>query len=847
VEKTKTEAGKSGKQAGNEFGNQFKSALTAIVGKISFDTIMSGIMKSVDAFRQMSAANVQLAGAINYANSVQQKNTAIITSSTTSYDEKAIAMGLDTEKMYENTQATKTNQGAIKSLKGDIENKTRAFEDSVRGQEDYIVAQETSKRSTQAQTDTINDQIYALKEQAREQIKALRIAKGGDVLDTELEKLQIQKNDLEIQRDIAKLNNDGNAFALADNQIKILDVEISLRQNKLDAIEFETKAIQRQSDIQQEALEKQKVGFEQQIKSITRNIESVRSELDIKKNKFDIDIEPAKRKLEDLQASATSVEGGKVLKKSTKDLINSYNKNLKDNPPKLIDPAQVDSQIKFLRSKFKIKGEDVIPETTLKQAFGDIIKSGVTDIDQASGLISDYVEAAASGRSAGVDLNTAITNLGFAFRTNNSQLGNLSGVQENWSDIVKDGTAKLKEQYITMGDLNSALRMDEGLLTDQEKLQAKILGSDKALADTRGSWDKLAESGALSSAIMENAVLKLEQTLGKIFSPAVTDATVQIAQFLANMVQFANKNPELVKNLTILALAFTGIVTAVSGVMALMPALSFAFSFLGGASVLGFLANALAGIQLAFGALMGGGGIGGAITALGMIMSPIGWVVLAIGALTAGVIWAYQNIEWFRNGVNDVFKKVVDYVMWAKDNWLEALGQIIGFLISLPVKMIYWIGLAIGGAIDFIKKINWGEIFSNMGKGFMSALEGMGKMLQEFFKPENLKKLGNGFMDFIRGLLDGLGAGIPGSDKIINPIKDKLPRFATGGSFMVGGKSGIDKNLIQFMATKGERVIIQTPNQQANNVNSGNVTNQNFINYGNSGSGYIPSFMTNFG
>lgn len=800
VEKTKIEAGKSGKQAGNEFGSQFKSAITAIVGKISFDAILSKIMKSVDAFRQMSAANVQLAGAINYANSVQQKNTAIITSSTASYDQKAITLGLDTEKMYENTQATKTNQGAIKSLKGDIENKTRAFEDSIRSQEDYIIAQETSKRSTQAQTDTINNQIYALKEQTREQIKALKSAKGGDVLDVELEKLQIRKNDLEVQRDIAKLNNDANAFVLADNQIKVLDVEISLRQNKLDAIEFETKAIQRQSDIQEQALEKQKAGLEQQINSITRNIENVRAELDIKKNKFDIDIEPAKRKLEDLQASVTTVESGKTLKKSAKNLIDSYSKSLKENPPKLVDPAQVDSQIKFLRSKFKIKGEEVIPEATLKQAFGDIIKSGVTDVQQASNLISDYVEAAASGRSAGLDLNTAITNLGFAFRTNNSQLGNLAGVQENWSDIVKDGTAKLKEQYIAMGDLNSALRMDEGLLTDQEKLQAKILGSDKALADTRGSWDKLAESGALSSAIMENSVLKLEQTLGKIFSPTVTDATVQIAQFITKIIEFTDKNPDLVKNLTILALSFAGVVTAISGIMAIILPLGLAFNILGGKSA-----------------------IGGVISALGLIMNPIGLVVVAIGALTAGIIWAYNNIGWFRDLVNNAFRDIVNRIKSATtiaDSVIRDISR-------------------------FISSFNWGEMFSGMGKGFMGALDGMRKMLEEFFKPENLKKMANGFFDFIRGLLDGLGAGIPGSDKIINPIKNALPRYAKGGSFMVGGKHGIDQNLIQFMASKGERVIIQTPQQQANNIN--NTTTQNFINYGNTSSGYIPSFMTNFG
>jgi len=42
----------------------------------------------------------------------------------------------------------------------------------------------------------------------------------------------------------------------------------------------------------------------------------------------------------------------------------------------------------------------------------------------------------------------------------------------------------------------------------------------------------------------------------------------------------------------------------------------------------------------------------------------------------------------------------------------------------------------------------------------------------------------------------------------------KLPGFATGGSFTVGGKGGVDTNVVAFRATKGEKVTIETPEQQ---------------------------------
>lgn len=42
-----------------------------------------------------------------------------------------------------------------------------------------------------------------------------------------------------------------------------------------------------------------------------------------------------------------------------------------------------------------------------------------------------------------------------------------------------------------------------------------------------------------------------------------------------------------------------------------------------------------------------------------------------------------------------------------------------------------------------------------------------------------------------------------------------IPGFATGGSFMVGGQSGTDQNLVAFKASRGERVDVLTPAQQS--------------------------------
>jgi uncharacterized membrane-anchored protein len=772
VSKTKVEAGNAGKSAGREFGSQFQNAVNAYIGAISFNAVLGGIMRSVDAFRQVSAANIQLSGAIGFANRSQERNNKIISDSSKSYEQRASQLGISTEEMYENTRATKSNEGAIKSLEKQIRIKERAVEDETRA---------------------LNQNIRAIENKRDEEIKLIRQQKGYGDLTEEQQKQEEEITNLELKTLQAQKAGNANLFADLSNQLKIKKLDQEITNKKIEQIDNQTDKIKNLYEVQ---------------------ILQLRAELDASKNKFDIDIEPALRKLEDLKASAVSIEGGKVLKKSVKDLVDSYNDNLKKNPPKLIDPKQVDEQIKQLQDKFKVAGKTVIPEASLKQAYGDLIKSGITELPQATALLSDYIEAAASGRSAGVELNTAFTNLAYAFRTNNSQLGNLSGVQENFSDIIADGTIKLKEYYLSIGDIGSAGRVDQGILTDQEKLQAKILGTDKAVADTRGSWDRLAESGALSSAIIENETLKLEQAIGKILSPTVTEATVQLAEFVSKIILFIKENPQMVLALSGLALGFTGIVSIISGIMAIMPALTFAFGLIA--------------------------------TPIGIVAVGIAGLVVVMYNLVKGIQWAYDNVGWFRDLVDKAFKKIIETVNWAKDNWLQALGAILGFFISLPFKLPMYIQQAFNAVIGYIQSINWGVILGGMLRAFYDITDAMGRALSNIFSGENLRRAGNGFMDFIRGLLDGIASGIPGADAIIKPLKDSLPRFATGGEFMVGGRGGVDKNLVQFMATKGEKVIVQTPTQQNSSVNSGNTVTNNYINYGGTNSNFAPAFMTSF-
>jgi hypothetical protein len=78
-----------------------------------------------------------------------------------------------------------------------------------------------------------------------------------------------------------------------------------------------------------------------------------------------------------------------------------------------------------------------------------------------------------------------------------------------------------------------------------------------------------------------------------------------------------------------------------------------------------------------------------------------------------------------------------------------------------------------------------------------------------------LKGFGNGLVDITKGFLKGAGAGIPGSEEFINKIIEKLPRFQTGGQFIVPPQYRNDSFLMR--ASAGERITVEPTSQTYNN------------------------------
>ncbi|MDV7874556.1 phage tail tape measure protein [Enterococcus gallinarum] len=146
-----------------------------------------------------------------------------------------------------------------------------------------------------------------------------------------------------------------------------------------------------------------------------------------------------------------------------------------------------------------------------------------------------------------------------------------------------------------------------------------------------------------------------------------------------------------------------------------------------------------------------------------------GWfavAVIAIAALVAGLVWAYNNVEWFRNGVNAFFQGVSDIAVEVFNFMGGYISNIFGGIIQ-NFQNFFDAGKRIfTGFIDFITGAftgDWELAWKGVANIFGGIFDGIAAMAKAPI---------NGMIGLINGFLGGL-----------NNIK--IPKWVPG----VGGKS----------------------------------------------------------
>lgn len=213
------------------------------------------------------------------------------------------------------------------------------------------------------------------------------------------------------------------------------------------------------------------------------------------------------------------------------------------------------------------------------------------------------------------------------------------------------------------------------------------------------------------------------------------------------------------------------------------------------------------------------GVIGGMLVAAFIALAPAIWAAvapvlafmapfLAIGAALTLLYFAFQNNWW---GIRDIVMGVVTYftdtvipalqgfwdwmkekLSWLKNNWAEAIGYIIGFFVTLPIKLPMYMAMAVGKIIEYLKSVDWAKVWEVLKTAFsttMASLHNLAVALWDRIKAIDWgqlfkdagKGIANGLLGLIEGAIKGALAGVPGAGKI------SLPRFADGVTNFGGG------------------------------------------------------------
>lgn len=121
---------------------------------------------------------------------------------------------------------------------------------------------------------------------------------------------------------------------------------------------------------------------------------------------------------------------------------------------------------------------------------------------------------------------------------------------------------------------------------------------------------------------------------------------------------------------------------------------------------------------------------------------------------------------------------------------------------------------------------NWWK--DNVARGMEEALNSLSDMLFNLFRQAMGQGGSTGGGGVLGSILGGIGSIFGGGNPLAGSISTananvasmasalaiprNLPGFATGGSFEIGGKPGIDTNLVQFWGTAGETVNVKRGN-----------------------------------
>jgi hypothetical protein len=658
--------------------------------------------------RSYSNAQLGTTAKIKATTSQLNEENAVLRNGNSTYEQRATILGITDKAYFSNSQAQRGLRSSTNELSQDIRNQTKVFEDSIKPLERVSRAKEQEIKLNGKEADSIRDKIKALRDEEAQKIKAIQ--KGG-LNDLEKQKKAID-NDikaLNIQKEINNYNSSNdlitqNINSLIDKDISGLRVQSDILELQISQKNDEINLIKEATREQEDQYNQQLDGIQKVAKTLKDQYDIIRQEIEDKKIQFDLNIEPAKRKLEELQQQSqnlsNSIQNNQTLNDKGKKLVDELTKD-KLSKGDLSSDEILKQFNQKINEEQKTKGgksytlSEFFSQDALGEAFGNLVSFTKGSKDKDGNLDAvKYLDRLAKSTSDAVisDKNEALKNLAYGINAGVSGPLQYSGITENLIPIKAKGQNQLLQKAQAENNTSLVERIKSGATTEADDVQSTLLGLDKITADNEIKFSEQIESGNLEQQKFNLELQNTKAIIGRDLLPTMNEFLKALTPFVKGFSNFAKDNPSVV-------LGITGLVIGLSGLASVLSTGIFLFStfssiFVGLPALFALVSPLFTALSLTFGALVGGGGIAG-VTAgiqlmggafLTLIGGPITLVIAAIAIVIGYMVYLYNTNESFRNKVNEVWKSVVNYVMWAKDNLAEALCNMIGFVISLPFR-----------------------------------------------------------------------------------------------------------------------------------------------------------------
>lgn len=360
--------------------------------------------------------------------------------------------------------------------------------------------------------------------------------------------------------------------------------------------------------------------------------------------------------------------------------------------------------------------------------------------------------------------------------------------QQAWKTAPSQAFTRFVEGLGSAGDNAITILSDLGL-EDQRLIRAFLSLSNagdllsKTVGVSNNAWEentalteeanKRYKTTASQFQILKNSLVDVGITLGEQLLPQINKIIESLKPLFTQIGSFISENPKLVLSLLAVSAALGGVGIAI---IALTPVIA-------------------------------------------ALATPVGLIAIAIAAL--GFIWInnFGNIQGIVGGlasfigstlvpaIQSGFNFIVEKIMWLKDNWAEAIGFIIGFFATLPIKLPFFALQAALAVVNIIKSINWGAVWDGVKNAAITAFNFIKGIKWGDILVNIGKGIGNAIIGLIEGAIKGAVSGVPGLGKLASI---KLPRFAEGTQFAPSGTALVGEQGPELVRMRGGEQV--TPN-----------------------------------